>query len=140
MRRNRFNHALACFCLIWFGLTSTVFAGGLVLCQDGHGDMRFELGCDQNSVGECLTSCGGETGDEPGRPHPCEDTLIEVDLSITTAPQRSTSDLAVGLPMAVAALAFRTDPPTLARAAWTCSGPGRPPSVLTHIRSVILLV
>ncbi len=140
MRRNRFNHTLAWFCLIWFGLTSTAFAGGLVRCQDGHGGTRYELGCDRNTGGECLTSCGGEASDDSGLPHPCEDTPVESDQELTQPPPRSTTDLTVGLPPAVAALAFWTEPPTLTRAAWTRAGPDRSPSALRHIRSVILLV
>jgi len=58
MLTSRSQSLLAAVCLIWFGLTNTLFAGGIVVCRDGHGGTRIEWGCSRNTDGECATTCG----------------------------------------------------------------------------------
>lgn len=142
MRRGRPHRFLAWLCLIWFGLTNTAFAGGLAVCQDGHGGTRLEWGCDRNASGECLTSCAGETDDDPGDPHPCQDTPIEGDQEITTALPRAASDLATAVPLMVAATLswFDSQFPAATKIARTACQPDRPPDSLRDIRTVVLLV
>lgn len=139
MHRSRFHPAIAWLCLIWFGLTSTLLSGGMVVCQDGHGGSRVEWGCDRNIGGECLTSCGGETGDDPGDSHPCQDTPLDAGEQVSKAPPRSTSVLTIPVPV-MAALVLGLDPPTPARVGWTSSAIERPPDALKRIRTVVLLV
>ena len=140
MQRSRPNPFIAWFCLIWFGLTNTLLAGGMVVCNDGHGGSRIEWGCDRNTSGECLTSCGSETGDDPGDPHPCQDTPIDTGEQVTKAPPRPTSDLVISVPMMVAVSVLWLDVPAPARVGWVASEPERPPDALKHIRTVVLLV
>lgn len=140
MRRSRFHPVLTWLCLIWFGLTSTLLTGGMVVCRDGHGGTRVEWGCDQNGTGECLTSCGSETEGDSGIPHPCQDTPIEGEQQVTKAAPRTTSDLSKTVAVTVAALVLWLDPPTPTNVAWSWSGPDRPPDLLRHIRTVVLLV
>jgi len=139
MRRSRSHPAIAWLCLIWFGLTNTLFSGGMVVCQDGHGGSRVEWGCDRNSSGGCLTTCGIETGDDPCDPHPCQDTPIDAGEQVTKAPPRLTSDLAILVPV-MAVLALWLDPPTPANVGWIGFEPERPPDALKHIRTVVLLM
>jgi hypothetical protein len=139
MQRRRFHSALVTFCLVWFGLTNTLFAAGMVVCSDGHGGSRIEWGCDQNTSGECLTSCVSETGHDPGDPHPCEDTPLDIGEHATKAPPRSTSDPAFPAP-AIAPLLLWLDPPTPASVGWVDVELQHPPDALEHIRTIVLLV
>jgi hypothetical protein len=143
MPRSRSNPALAWLCLIWFGLSNTLLASGLVACRDGHGGVRFEWGCSRNASGECVESCGagvGESGDDTGQPHPCDDTPIKGDHQVTKAPPRATNDVPVPVPMLLAVIAMRIDMPTPAQVVWDRARPQRPPDTLERLRSVILLV
>lgn len=143
MVRNRVNPALAWLCLIWFGLTNTLFASGMVVCRDGHGESRIEWGCTQNASGECVTSCGSdldESGDDTGPAHPCDDTPIKGDHQVTKAPPRTTNDVPVPIPVILAVIAIHFDLPPPAQVLWDHARPQRPPDTLQRLRSVILLV
>jgi hypothetical protein len=50
MLTSRSQSLLAAVCLIWFGLTNTLLAGGIVVCRDGHGGTRIEWGCSRNTM------------------------------------------------------------------------------------------
>ena len=141
MQSRRFHPLIAWLCLIWFGLTNTVLAGGIVVCRDGHGGMSIEWGCDRNTQGECLTSCGGEAdNDDSTAPHPCEDTPVPSDLQITKAPPRAASELTVPVPFLVAVLIDWADVAEPIATTSESSQPERPPDVLKHLRTVVLLV
>lgn len=141
MTKRRSHPLVAWLCLIWFGLTNTVFAGGMMLCNDGHGGSRIEWGgCEQNADGECLVSCARESEDEPDAPHPCQDTPIPGQEQITKAPPRSASDTVIPVPVLVAVIVLWADAPVATQVAWATSEPERPPDVLRHIRTVVLLV
>lgn len=141
MQSRRFHPVIAWLCLIWFGLTNTVIAGGVVVCRDGHGGMSIEWGCDRNSQGECLTACGDEAdNDDSTAPHPCEDTPVPSNLQIIKAPLRAPSELTVPITVLVAAPIVWTDAPRPAAISWVRSRQERPPDVLKHVRTVVLLV
>lgn len=141
MQSRRAHPLIAWLCLIWFGLTNTVLAGGMVVCRDGHGGMSIEWGCDRNTQGECLTSCGGEAdNDDSTAPHPCEDTPVPSDLQITKAPPRAASELTVPVPFLVAVLIAWADVAQPIATTSESSQPERPPDVLKHLRTVVLLV
>jgi len=143
MLHNRFNPGLAWLCLIWFALTNTLFAGGMVVCRDGHGGSRIEWGCTQNASGECATSCGSEfdgSGDDNGPAHPCDDTPIEGDHQISKAPPRTATDAPVPVLVRLAVIAMHIDVPLPTLVAWDRARPQRPPDTLERLRSVILLV
>jgi len=141
MQQRRPHPVLSWLCLIWFGLTNTVFAGGVTVCNDGHGGSWIEWGgCDRNADGECLVSCSGESDDDLGVPHPCEDTPIPGQEQITKPPPRSVSDTAIPIAVLVAALVLWADTPLATQVAWTTSKPERPPDVLRYVRTVVLLV
>ena len=143
MRRNGLNLALSWLCLIWFGLTSTLLNGGLVVCSDGDGGARIEWGCVRGADGECATSCradAGESDDRDNRPEPCRDTPIQGDLQIAKAPPRTTNDAPVLAPVIFAVVAMLMDVPPPAQIAWDRVRPQRPPDTLQRLRSVILVV
>lgn len=143
MTRNRFNPAVAWLCLIWFGLTNTLFASGMVVCRDGHGGARVEWGCSRNESGECVTSCGlgvGESDDDGGQPHPCDDTPVKSDHEVTKAPSRTMIDVPVSVPVLLAVIAMHIEVPLPAQVVWDRARPQRPPDTLQRLRSVILLV
>jgi hypothetical protein len=143
MSRRLSHPVFAWLCLIWFGLTNTAFAGGMMVCNDGHGGSRVEWsGCERNADGECVVSCGSDPDGDPGVPHPCEDTPIPGQEQIIKAPPRSAGETSVPVPvlMAVLVLGGWADPPLAAQAAWTAFEPDRPPDILRHIRTVVLLV
>lgn len=142
MRHTRFNFAISWLCLIWFGLTSTLFTGGLVVCSDDDGGARIEWGCVRGADGECATSCRSDVGedDRGGRPEPCHDTPIQGDHQVVKAPPRPTGDLPVLAPTIFAAVAMFMDPPPPAPLAWDRARPQRPPDTLQRLRSVILVV
>jgi hypothetical protein len=139
MRRSRLHSALACSCLIWFGLINTLFAAGMVVCRDGHGGSRVEWGCDRNTSDECLTSCISETGDDPGDPHPCQDTPLDVGEQLAKPLPRSMSGPAVPAPV-MAPLLRWPDPSTPVSVGWIDDEIRRPPDALKHIRTILLLV
>ena len=138
MKPRRSNPFIVWFCLIWFGLTNTVLAGGLVVCNDGHGDSRIEWGCGKSVSGECLTSCSEEPGDEPA--HPCQDTPINGDAQVTPAPPRSIDIGSVVLPEILAACVFWTA--DFQPKSFLCKTPEPegPPDTLRRIRTIVLLV
>jgi hypothetical protein len=142
MQSRRSYPLIAWLCLIWFGLTNTVLAGGMVVCRDGHGGMAIEWGCDRNAGGECLTACGDATEeDDLPVPHPCEDTPVPSDLQVTKAPPRATGELTVPIPVLVAVLVVWADISQPDAAMCGCSNKlERPPDVLKHIRTVVLVV
>ena len=141
MSRRRLHPVLVWLSLIWFGLTNAVFAGGMMVCSDGHGGSRVEWGgCERNVDGECVESCGGESTGEEGVPHPCRDTPIPCQEQVAKAPSQSVSDTSVPNPVFVAAMVLWADSPLARQATWTPSEPERPPGVLRHIRTVVLLV
>lgn len=140
MRRRPFHPLIAWLLLLSFGLSNTLLAGGLVVCHDGHGGTRIERGCDRNSSGECLGSCGDEAEEEEVPAHPCQDTLIPADHQVSKAPPRSKGDVTVEAQVLVAVLSFRRDVVQLSKSLVPDSGPDRPPDELRFIRTVILLV
>jgi len=141
MRQRRFHPAITWLFLICFGASNTLLAGGMVLCQDGHGGSRIEWGCDRNATGECITSCGGESADEEGSvPHPCQDTPIQDNEQITKAPPRLAGEVTIHAPVMVAVLVFWAEMPEPTRIVWTTSEPDRPPDALRHIRTIVLIV
>jgi hypothetical protein len=136
-------HLLATWlCLFWLGLGNTVLASGIVICRDGHGDVSLEWGCDRNPQGECQTACEGE--DVPCDPvdpaHPCQDTPIPSGLHIAKAPPRTGGEPMISFPVLVAVLFVWAEPPRTLITTWDRSPSERPPDVLKHIRSVVLLV
>ncbi|GJQ28330.1 MAG: hypothetical protein HBSAPP03_02140 [Phycisphaerae bacterium] len=143
MTRNRFHPALSWLCLIWFGLTNTLFAGGMVVCRDGHGGSRIEWGCTQNANNECVTSCGSdadEPEDDTEPAHPCDDTPIKGDPQLTKASLRTTSHELVPVQGILAAITIGFDPPPPSRHHGYRDRPPRPPDSLRCLRAVILLV
>ncbi|KAA0213825.1 MAG: hypothetical protein DYG94_11550 [Leptolyngbya sp. PLA3] len=142
MARKRFHPAVAWLCLIWFGLTNTLLASGMVVCRDGHGGSRIEWGCAQNASGECATSCGSdadEPGGDTGPAHPCDDTPINGDHEVTMTPPRTTNDLPVPIPVMLAVITLHIDVPST-QVLWDRARSQRPPDSLQRLRSVILLV
>lgn len=143
MTRNSLNPALAWLCLIWFGLTNTLFASGMVVCRDGHGGSRIEWACSQNANGECITSCGSDAespGDDHGPAHPCDDTPVKGGHKVTKAPPRTTNDAPVLVLVILAVIPMHTDVPPPVRVTWDRDRPQRPPDTLQRLRSVILVV
>jgi hypothetical protein len=141
MTRKRVNPALAWLCLIWFGLTNTLFASGMVVCHDGHGGSRIEWGCERNATGECFTRCGDDGAVEDGSvPHPCEDTPLLSDHQVTKAPPRSAAEVGIPIPLMVAVLVFWAVEPPPTAVLLSGSEPQRPPDALKCIRTVVLLV
>lgn len=142
MQSRRFHPLIAWLCLIWFGLTNTVLAGGIVVCRDGHGGIAIEWGCDRSAQDECLNACGdAPEEDHLPVPHPCEDTPLASDLQVTKAPARATGELTVQIPVLVAVLVVWADVPQPLATMWGCSNKlERPPDVLKHIRTVVLVV
>lgn len=141
MRRIRSHPLIAWLFLIWFGLSNTVFAGGLVVCHDGHGGSRIEWGCDRNATAECMTSCGSDSADEDrNAPHPCQDTPLGDNQQITKAPSRSAQDVTVLISVAVAALVLWADVQQPTSVVWSGPEPQRSSDALRCIRTVVLLV
>lgn len=141
MRQRRFHPVISWLFLIWFGLTSTVLASGLVVCQDGHGGSRIEWVCDRNPTGECVTSCGDDGAEEDGSvPHPCQDTPLPSDPQVTKAPSRSAAEVSILVPLMVAVLVSFAPEPVLTAVVLSGSEPQRPPDALKCIRTVVLLV
>lgn len=141
MRKGPSHPLIAWLFLIWFGLSNTVFAGGLVVCHDGHGGSRIEWACDRNATGECVTSCGDEGVEEDGSvPHPCQDTPLPSDPQIAKAPPRSAPELSISIPVMLAVLVFWADAPEPTAVVLSGSEPQRPPDALKFIRTVVLLV
>ena len=139
MTRTRLTPLFAWLCLMWFGLSNTLFTGGIVVCRDGHGGTRIEWGCNRNASDECATSCGSEES-EPGSipAHPCDDTPLKGDHELSKAPPRITGDFYVAaIP---AALTTGVDASLWPAAAPEHARPQRPPDTLQRLRSVILLV
>lgn len=138
------NPVLAWLCLVSFVLTNTLLASGLVVCRDGHGSTRVEWGCNQNSNGECVTSCGSDADlpdEDHGPTHPCDDTPIKGGHLMTKAPSSNTTKAgAAGVPVCQTAAVVLIDaaarPPTPKEKA----APQRPPDTLLHLRTVILIV
>ena len=141
MRRSRFHPVIAWLFLIWFGVSNTAFASGLVVCHDGHGGSRIEWACDRNATGECVSICGDEGAEEDGSvPHPCQDTPLPSDPQVTKAPPRAPTEVSTPLPVMVAVLVFWADVPQPATVVLSGSEPQRPPDALKCIRTVVLLV
>jgi hypothetical protein len=138
MMRGRIHPFLAWLCLICFGLANTAFAGGVV-CNDGHGGSRIEWGgCEQNADGECAVSCANEPGDA-GASAPCEDTLLACVEQIRSG-SRVTGEMVMPAATFAALPVKWGQAPAVTRLAWRTSDPERPPDVLRHVRSIVLLV
>lgn len=141
MLNRRVHPLIAWLCLIWFGLTNTIHAGGLAICRDGHGGVSIEWGCDRNAHGECVNVCGDEVrAHDPATSHPCEDTPVLSELQFVKAASRATTELRVPVPVLLAVLFPRAESSRPAVARPDSSSPERPPDELKHIRSVILVV
>lgn len=142
MRRSRSNPLVAWLCLISFGLTNTLLAGGLAICRDAHGGLRIEWGCSRNVSGECVSSCGGGVGsdspDDRGAPHPCDDTPLEGVPQLVKAQPREVNAVLTAALVAVPSLWVDTGEQTCRL--WSRTGPDRPPDVLKRIRVIVLLV
>lgn len=144
MLRGRVHPVMALLCLICFGLTNTLLAGGMVVCRDAHGGLRIEWGCGRNSSGECVTSCegvDGESSDDLGDPHPCQDIPVESGRQIVKAPPRGHDSVLILAPVPVAVLAPGDEGPRPIKARFgaRCEYE-RPPDALRHVRTVVLLV
>ncbi len=139
MKRGILLSITAWVMLGWFSLTSTLLSGMLVVCRDGHGASRIEWGCGQNQSDECRTSCGSGTADDPGAPHPCQDTRTADDREITKAPARASLDEIVSFPLSDADFSRWDDAPAPPRPLRAVRQP-RPPDPLGHIRTVVFLV
>lgn len=142
MRRIRFNPLIAWLCLISFGLTNTLLAGGLAICRDAHGGSRIEWGCSRNTSGECVSSCGGGVGcdlpDDRGAPHPCVDTPLVGVPQVLKAQPREVNAVSTAALMAEPSLCFDTRE-RISRL-WSRTEPDRPPDVLKRIRAIVLVV
>jgi len=144
MRRPLVQTLVSWLCLIAFGLGSTVFLRGMVLCSDSRGT-RLEWGCTKTQQGECLNSLREKaipaSGTDDRQPEPCNETPVKGILSaVITSLARAADTIAVAAPVAVATqLDWVPDsavvPPRLARS--VCL---RPPDSLGRLRTVILLV
>ncbi len=142
MRRIRPNPLIAWLCLISFGLTNTLLAGGLAVCRDAHGGSRIEWGCSRNTSGECVSSCGGgvssDSPDDRGDPHPCTDTPFEGVPKVVKAQPREAN--AVLAPTLVAVPSLWVDMREQTRRLCSRVEPERPPEALERIRAIVLLV
>lgn len=142
MRRFRSNPLIAWLCLICFGLTNTLLAGGVSVCRDAHGGVRIEWGCSRNTSGECVTSCGGGAGntspDDRGAPHPCDDTPLDGVTQLVKAQPREVN--AVLMPALVALPSLWIDTREQTSRLWPRTEPERPPEALKRIRAIVLLV
>ncbi len=139
MKRGLLHTITAWLMLVCFGVASTLLSGVVVICRDGHGASRIEWGCGQNQSEECQTSCGSGTADDPGAPHPCQDTRAANDREITKAPSRASLDEIVSFPPSGAEFFRWDDAPTPPRPLRAACQP-RPPDPLGHIRTVVFLV
>lgn len=141
MQSGRIHRIVASLYLIWFGLSYTLAAGGMVICRDGHGESRIEWRCERAPDGECLTSCGDDSDHEDsGTPHPCEDSQISEDQQVGRRPARFTSEVELSLPVFETPVASRADDVEPASRVWTSCEPQRPPDSLVHIRTIVLVV
>jgi len=139
MFTRRAQSLLAAVCLIWFGLTNTLLAGGIVVCRDGHGGTRIEWGCSRNTDGECATTCGTDSADHEEAPaHPCDDTPVTADHHTTKAPPRVSADLT---PVAILLAAPAMESlPHARRPGPVITERDHPPDSLYRLRTVIILV
>ena len=138
MKRGSFHHWVSWLVLLWFGVSSAVLTGGVVVCRDAHGGVRIEWGCERTAAGQCVVKCDEEPLDEPGLPLPCQDTPIAGDELAATALPRSTGNVTAPVLLAAPVL----DPwmhsalgPIPARAH---EAPDRPPDSLARLRTVVL--
>lgn len=148
MRRPVVQTLLAWLCLIAFGLSSTVFSNGLVLCSDSQGT-RLEWGCNRNARGECKDSRAPRSSNEqadgccPGdsAPDPCKETPVKSNLSAVAGSLFRASDTpTVPQPVAVAIPSVWVPEPVALRPRPNralCLGP---PGAVERLRTVILLV
>jgi hypothetical protein len=137
MLLRQFQLPLAWLCLIWFSLTHTLFASGMVICHDGSGVSRVEWACERNGNGECLgTACSPCSESDPASP--CQDTPVKGDAENVKAPPRSLESVIVALFTAAIALWTWTPQPQFATR--VSIDAERPPGALSYIRSVVLLV
>lgn len=128
-------------CLIWFGLANSVFAGSVVICNDGHGVSRIEWGCNRTDSGECASACAEEHAEEdPAAPHPCEDTPVASELPVTKSPRRGSVETIVAVPVVMAEPVHWVVLPAPSRLIFVSSGPDRPPDRLKHIRTVVRVI
>lgn len=141
MTLGRLHPGMTLLFLVWFGLSNTLLASGLVVCRDGHGNGRIEFGCSRNASGECVTSCGDGVGADcdSGAPHPCDDTPIQGDHQVTKAP-RAQSSTSVAAPVLATTLIWWTDVSGPIRVSWSSARPERPPDSIRHLRTVVLIV
>lgn len=151
MRQALIQRLIVTLCLVAFGLGQTVFVSMGVWCTDASGASRIEFGCFKSAQGACLTPCAEpdvhttaeDHKGEPLSPSPCEDEPLGLQLSAANVHHPSL----VFEPVFVAAVvAILWDSPwsieteESARAVRFARERGRPPSFLTHMRSVILVV
>lgn len=138
MHRKPRHPCFAWLILVWFALTNTASATGMVVCRDGHGGSRMEWKCDRNASSECLSSCSRD-GDDHGAPlHPCEDTPISGDEQVSNATLLFAGSATI--PLQVAVLVLWAGVPERARLGWVSSGPDRPPDALRRIRTFVLVL
>jgi hypothetical protein len=139
MLPTRLHGLIAWFCLLWFGLVNTAFAGGgLVVCHDALGGSRVEWGCSRTDAGECQVA--QNTADERGLPGPCRDTPIQSEGHLAKAPPRTTCEATALAPVFVPVLLRWDEPRPFLKSAWLRPAPERPPDPLGRLRTIILLV
>lgn len=111
-----------------------------MLCRDGHGGVRIEIGCGKNATGECFTSCGEETDEHQDEQHPCDDTPIKFEGGVAKVSLRMTLDTSVTAQLPCALPTFFLEAPASSPVRWTWTTPDRPPDMLRHVRSVVILI
>lgn len=141
MRHRAFRTFASWICLLSFCVSTALGASGAVLCLDGHGESRVELGCQKAKGGECLAAHDGEPGNQDSGDHkPCEDKPLDSGELKSVTPTRLSDSVPVLVPIVAAILVFVLPSHAEFSPAWQPASPERVPDTICRLRTTILLI
>ena len=131
--------------LVSFVLNGTTLGAGLVICDDGRGNIRMEWGCERSNDGDCKEICTNETdgndSESDHAPAPCSDIPVNPDVTIARALTHGLQDCPlVATPVEFVIPVAILELNACSKQLSSLPIQVRPPDALAQLRCVILVV